>query len=171
MITKTPPITTVTKNRSVNWLESTSRALTAAFPGIDADDCVYLTERLCVVLLERLPPHVSTSLLGLLPEPSQLRPRQFEKLLIAARKPPDYSIGYPALVEEAARSVHEPRDPRDLQEMTEPGFFERVTDYVLWAFAVEIPTELKVKLSDNLPSDIRNRMNLYSGHSEDAKVA
>jgi hypothetical protein len=157
--------------RSLNWINSAGRSLAAAFPELYSDDCLYLTERVCSVLLQRLPPDVSLSLIALLPENHDLPAQQYTKLLIAARQEPDLSIGYPAMVDQVIRSVHEPKDLHARQEMLQPDYFNRVTDYVLWAFATEIPSDLKVKLSDHLPVDIRTRMNLYSGQSEEAKVA
>jgi hypothetical protein len=156
--------------RSINWLEETSRSLEATFPALRASNCLYMTTRLSRTLMERLPPDIGIVLLELLPETLILNEIEFDALRVAANQLPDLSIGYPELVEIAERSLVEPivlpSDP-----VLAENFFARVTDYFLWAIAQEFSPELKHRISENLPVDLRTRMNLYSGHVEQSKVA
>jgi hypothetical protein len=125
-----------------------------------------MTARLSRVILERLPPDVALSLVELLPDAIALPELEYEELQLAAVIQPDLTIGYPELVEQASRSFRS----ETLELELEPDFFERLVDFFLWSFAQEFSPELKVRISENLPVDLRTRMNLYSGHAEEAKV-
>lgn len=154
--------------RTINWLEDTSRSLSASFPALGQSDSVYMTHRMSRLILDRLPSDVAYALLSLLPEADEFSDR--EDLYLAADRAPDLSIGYSAFVESAAHSIHQATDEM-LSIVPEQEFLEKVTDYFLWAFAQELPPELKQQILQHLPVDLRNRMNLYSSHADDSKVA
>lgn len=151
--------------RSVNWVEQISRSLAATFPSFGVRNSEYLTVRLSQRLLERLPPDVANALLELLPEAVGGDDSDSVCLRRSAAQQPELSIGYPDLVELAQRSLIEPLS------ILEDEFFERVVDYFLWEFAQQLSPDLKYRISENLPVDLRTRMNLYSGHVEESKVA
>lgn len=152
--------------RSINWIEDTGRSLQGAFPSLRAVNSQYMTTRLCRTLLERLPQDVGTTLLAMLPDSVGLSDLEYAALCEATKQAPELSIGYPDLIEIAMRSLIEPIElPQDAE------FFAHVVDYFLWAFAQEFPPEIKDRISENLPIDLRSRMNLYSGHVEESKVA
>ena len=153
-------------DRPINWIDDTSRSLQAAFPSLRAVNSLYLTKRLCRIILDRLPPEVGTELMVMLPESNSLNDFECEALWKAVKQGPELSIGYPDLLEAAERSMLEP-----IELPPDPEFFNHVVDYLLWSFAQEFPPEVKHRISENLPVDLKTRMNLYSGPVEGSKVA
>jgi hypothetical protein len=92
-----------------------------------------------------------------------------------AGKSGDRSIGLTDFVELTRRLLGVtdiPRQPK--YEGSEPEYCklcEQVTDAFLWAVSQEIPVELKGRMAEHLPADLRCRMNLRSGYSARDKVA
>jgi hypothetical protein len=170
------PIATITRisprpGRAINWLESTSRSLRSSLP--DTTDCAeYVTERLAALMLDRLPPEVSRDLLDLLPDESLEKPRMFRAYSNLDR---DASIAFPQFIERARHALGL-SDLLDSPKYADSeGAFERlsldVAEAFLWAVASEFPMDLKDRMSQALPSDLRCRMNLYCGYSDSDKVA
>jgi hypothetical protein len=158
--------------RSIDWLESTSRSLRAAFP--QAGDCSDpLTERLSVLLLERLAPELRLQLVALLPRDKV----NAEHLLLTCLhgNPADSSIGFISFVERARHSLglSEVLDspPYNDSEAEFEKLCNQMAEVFLWAVSQEFPPELKTRMIECLPLDLRSRMNLYSGHTDEGKVA
>jgi hypothetical protein len=156
--------------RTIDWLESTSRSLASSVPEA-AEHASYVTERLGMLLLERLPPELSRELIALLPEEKQLRIPTWIRAELRA----DRSIGYPAFVS-LTRHLLGVTELLDLPQYadSEENYAElchHVTASFLWAVAQELPIELKQRLAPHLPRDLSARMNLVTGYSGDEKVA
>ncbi len=153
----------LTRNRPVNWFEHTSRALQAAAPRLHPR-CNQLTERLSSLLLERLPPHIANELVRSLPDEAGGMAQALSRI---AQAPADASIGYSTFIEVTAQSLGI-GDELSLD-------FERDTDQVvstfLWAIMQDFPPDFKSDIARYLPADLKSRMNLYSGMSEQSKVA
>lgn len=147
--------------RAVNWFETTCRRIRLQAP--TAAPCAEkLTERLSALLLERLPPWVSGSVLGLLPS-SVLD--LHGSLLNCARGEAETSIGYPSFVQYSGYVMR-----TSGLEVTDTDVRQAV-DAFLWSFANELPADLKAQLCELLPLELRSRMDLYSSISDDARVA
>jgi hypothetical protein len=177
--------------RSINWLESTSRQILGKFPEIRGKNAYYIAERLGALLLERLPPDQSEELIALLPEQVTSPNTLYKGLLTAARGQADIVIGYPDFVDHVSRSFLENITPvetdypeaagisvsssetmnHSAEGIEDQEYYEKIADTFLWAIAEEIPVDLKSRMSEVLPVDIRTRMNLYSGGTEESKVA
>src|SRR6185437_8926848 len=97
--------------RSVDWLQQTSRSLAASFPSLGQRSSLYVSHRLSRLILERLPSDIGCQLLELLPrndESGDVADREeLRDLYAATERAPDLSIGYPAFIEQASRSIHE----------------------------------------------------------------
>jgi hypothetical protein len=144
--------------RSINWLESTSRSVSSHFPKVGEKNARYIADRLSILLLERLSPETATELLSVLPE------GVCGNLQGAALSPVDHVVGYPDFVDVVSRSFFS----------GSIGFTdssEVIADFFLWAVAQELTPDLKWKMIQELPADLRSRMNLYTGESDDSKVA
>jgi|GEM_PF-2992037 len=149
------------KNRPVNWFENTSRAIHASLPqaGIDSNQ---MTERLTILLIERLPPKIAISLIDALPEDVRSNFKALEKKAIL---PADSSIGYSTFIECATQSLGVHLHPDTVRHA------DLIVSTFLWAVMQDFPPDFKSDLAKFLPSDLKSRMNLYSGHSEQSKVA
>jgi hypothetical protein len=144
--------------RSINWLENTSRSVSSRFPKVGEKNARYIADRLSILLLERLTPETANELISVLPEPAS------ENLRGAANSLADQVVGYTDFVEQVSRSFFS----------GSIGFTdssELIADSFLWAVAQELSPELKWKLTQELPVDLRSRMNIYAGGGEDSKVA
>lgn len=156
--------------KAVNWLDSTRRSLQASIP--EASECAsYVTERLSALLLDRLPREIAVEILELLPEEAARNAGLYLHTDISS----DSSVAFPAFVDRARHVLgmtdllDSPRYADSEERYSE--LCEQVADAFLWAVLQEVPPELKHRMSAHLPSDLRCRMNLYSGFSDDAKVA
>lgn len=152
----------------INWVEQSAQSLHGSFRRLGPKNSRYMTHRMSRILLERLPNELALQLLELLPSALWLREPAYAELYAAAASQTDLTLGYRDFVETAERSILEAlptfENPLDDQ------FFERVVDSFLWSVAQEIPVELKQRLANNLPTEIRSRMNLFCGMAEEAKV-
>jgi hypothetical protein len=145
--------------RSINWLDSTERALQALFPDYKAASH-HVTERLTTLLLDRLPRPLAEDLLDLLPEDESRT-----ALALEAQTDEDASIGYPDFIEKAEQALGSTGLGVD------PAISHEIADAYLWAVVHEIPPDMKYQLIRALPLELRSRMDLYSASSDDAKVA
>jgi hypothetical protein len=144
--------------RSINWLENTSRSVASHFPKVGEKNARYIADRLSILLLERLNPETANELISVLPIEAS------SNLTVAACAPADHVIGYPDFVELVSRSFFS----------GSIGFTdssEAIADLFLWAIAQQFTADLKWKMIQELPADLRSRMNLYTGESDDSKVA
>jgi hypothetical protein len=162
---------TFENTRAIDWFESTSRSIHSQFPEIAA--CTdYLTERLSALMLERLPPVLRSQLISMLPDGQKEKPRHLARI---GRTGADSSIGFPDFVERAkcAMGVSDGADLSRFENSDEEydRFCQKVAEIFLWSFAQELPPDMKIRMHDSLPMDLRSRMNLYSGYSEQEKVA
>lgn len=158
------------QQKAVNWIESTCRSLQASVPEV-AENAPYVTERLSALLLERLPMELAVEVLELLPEDRERR------LKLRARRGslPDASIAFPEFVEHT-RYLLGLSDLLDSPKYADSEeqyarLCQQVAEAFLWAFAQELPLDLKDRIDSHLPGDLRCRMNLYSGYSAEDKVA
>jgi hypothetical protein len=154
---------------SKNWLESAGRSIQYSVP--EASECArYVAEQLSALLLARLPGDLSSELLSLLPEGVDC-----SVLHISGDHDPDRSIGFPAFVERT-RHLLGLTELLDMPKYAENesvygSLCEQVTETYLWAVAQDIPVHIKARMTEHLPTDLRCRMNLYSGHSPQDQVA
>ena len=161
--------------RAINWLDSTSRSLQGGFPDA-ADAADYVTERLSALMLERLTPQIAAQLLELLPEDvSHGTWRELDSLRTSAHSSGNPSIGFVDFVERTRHAL-------GLTELLDSPAYEnseeayeqlchQIADAFLWAVAYEVPAEIKIRMTEELPLELRSRMNLYGAHSEREKVA
>jgi hypothetical protein len=150
--------------RSINWLENTSRSVSSHFPKVGEKNARYIADRLSILLLERLSAETAKELISLLPE-DVLIPGSFAGgLKRAAQSPTDHLVGYPDFVDVVSRSFFS-------GSIAFTDSSELIADFFLWAIAQELTSDLKWKLIQELPADLRSRMNLYTGESDDSKVA
>lgn len=163
-------------HRTINWFEHSVQSLESRHPWCKNQGS-YLVERLTALLLERLPPGISGDLLALLPEQTMGNTPlgRLEKLYSSARSGSDASIGYHEFIQRATLALGvcgigtsgtDAVTEGDLRKSA-----ERIADHFLWSIAQEFPPDLKSTLLDHLPAELRNRMDLYSAHSDDSKVA
>jgi len=172
LCTNLPDMTTPHPDRSINWFDHTNQSLVSQFPETTPYS-EYLVERLAALLLERLPPDLSRKLIGLLPENTiqgHLNP-----LTASAISQEETSIGYNDFVErtESTLGCSDLSKQKLLEDSEEEmrNFAEQLANSFLWAVAQEFPAEIKTRMIERLPSDLRARMNLYSAQSDDSKVA
>lgn len=158
------------EQKAINWIESTRRSLQASVPEV-AESAPYLTERLSILLLERLPLALAAEVLTLLPEDFDRR------LKLRARRGamPDATIGFTEFVE-LTRYMLGLTDLLDSPKYAESeeeyaNLCQHVAESFLWAVAQELPIDLKDRIAVHLPGDLRSRMNLYTGYSAEDKVA
>jgi hypothetical protein len=144
--------------RSINWLESTSRSVSSHFPKVGEKNARYIADRLSILLLERLKPETAKELVAVLPEGVS------QSLEDVASSPVDHLVGYPDFVDLVSRSFFS-------GSIAFTDSSEAIADFFLWAIAQEITPDLKWKLIQELPVDLRCRMNLYTGDTDDSKVA
>ncbi len=155
--------------REIDWLRNTALSIELKYP--ETAECAHhLTERLSLLLLERLPPHLAHTLITLLPKRTDYR-----VLIGCAESRCDSSIGFPMFVE-CTRHILGLTDlldsPRfEYSEDEYARFCEDVACAYLWAVAQDIPAEIKSQMVEELPSDLRSRINLYNGLSDRSKVA
>lgn len=153
---------------SINWLDSTRRAISAEFPEV-CECSYYVTERLSALLLERLPPDLGHEIIELLPDLVQENARSLQ---VCAQTTSERSIGYMDFV---LRTMHVLGCTNlayaEKEESEIEVFSRRLTDSFLWAVAQEMPPEMKSRIQDFLPAELKSRMNLYSAVSDEAKVA
>jgi hypothetical protein len=144
--------------RSINWLENTSRSVSSHFPKVGEKNAKYIADRLSILLLERLKPETANELIAVLPEGVS------EGLERYAGSAADHLVGYPDFVDLVSRSFFS-------GSIAFTDSSEAIADFFLWSVAKEITPDLKWKLIQELPVDLRSRMNLYTGDNEDSKVA
>ena len=158
----------MTYPRQFNWFESTCRSLRASVPEA-SETANYVTVRLAMLLLGRLPQELAQEVLSLLPDEARAWFRARREL------PPDQSISFPAFVE-ISRYLLGLSDLLDSPKYSESeeeydALCSHMAEAFLWAFAQELPTDLKDRIAHHLPADLRCRMNLYSRFSDSEKVA
>jgi hypothetical protein len=150
--------------RSINWLENTSRSVSSHFPKVGEKNAKYIAERLSILLLERLSAETAKEMISLLPEDVFVTGMSSASLKRAAGMSTNHLVGYPDFVDLVSRSFFS-------GSISYTDSSELIADFFLWAIAQELTSELKWKLIQELPADLRSRMNLYAGGSEDSKVA
>ncbi len=167
--------------RSINWFEHTNRSLLSHFPEARFYS-VYLVERLSALLLERLPAEISHSILKLLP--LTLAKDHFSSLIANVTPDADSSIGYVDFVKRAESTLGcsdlgkqslqlgslDSLDSLDSEDELYK-YSEKLTNVFLWAIAQELPAEIKTRMVENLPSELRARMDLFSAQTDEAKVS
>ena len=167
--------------RKIDWLQNAHRAVHCIAPELEDGDR-HVTVRLAAHLLQRLPPELGTELLDLLPEPELRR-----ALAPNARSDADPSIGYVQFLEVARMAgamirpgarlhlypcaiEHAHQENADEEAGRVPPQ-RLIADAFLWAVAGDLPPDMKNRMLPHLPAELRSRMNLYSGFTEDQKVA
>jgi hypothetical protein len=169
------------KERSIDWLEMTNRSLESKFSQIGIQNSApLLTERLAVLLLQRLPETLATAMVELLPrDPArELGARLYKTALAAA----DCSIGFASFIEVSSQVLGlEEKLPQPDQSSQSPDFpdFPDLNDNLsrqtaecfLWAVTQELPVELKTRMREVLPIELCSRMNLNHSTAEDSRVA
>jgi hypothetical protein len=168
------------QTQAIHWLEDARRAIERSVPQA-AEAAPLIAGRLSELLLARLPAELAREMLDLLPEDAS-RGRLGEPMrgLAAhrrrdARLGPDRSIGHTAFVALTRHlmGLTELLDSPEYAESEEAycRLCEQATAEFLWAVAHDLPVELKARIAEHLPSDLKSRMNLYSGFSHAEKVA
>ncbi len=152
--------------RFINWFNHTSQSIQTRVPEVQLSSH-YVTERLSALLFERLPPEISRTILNLLPDDGA---RHLHSLESTATSPENRSIGYPDFIERTRETIGLTEiAPRSEEE--EVALAEKIADAFLWAIAQELPPDLKTRIEENLPTELRSRMNLSTAHVEESKVA
>lgn len=152
-----------TEIRRINWIENTGRSLSAQLRNIAA--CApALAYSMSELLLKRLPEDIRETLVGLLPEGAS-HPDVRGRL--------DEGLHYADFLHHACETIceHCPELSGDMKNATLDSLAERAVDAFLWTVAQEFPVELKTRIAHALPVEMTSRMNLYSGWSEESKVA
>jgi hypothetical protein len=146
----------------INWFEITSRSISSKLHA--HPDCAEkITERLSALFLERLSRPTSEAMFDLLPEAAREKNRTLQA---SADSDSDPSIGYTSFVERAAQVMGCTGEIEDQDETA-----RQIADAFLWAVTQEIPPELKTRMTEELPAELRSRADLYTAHSDEAKVA
>lgn len=149
------------RERSINWLDNTSRSLKAMVH--DTAFCSEeLTELMAKLLLEELPLELHQSMIDLLPEDSRAAFQKFEKHSEAIR-----DKGYEKFVRKASALIYKRCEHAQLDKRLS----QRIIENFLWLVTEEIPPDLKTQMAEFLPPRLRNRMNLRTGTTEEDKVA
>lgn len=148
---------------TVNWLENTARLLAAQLPRI-ASCAPELSESMAGLLLKRLPEDIRESFLQLLPE-NVPHPE--------IRGAEDRGLHYVDFVRQAREAVYErcPELSGRLDDDALDSLAERTAETFFWAVAQGLPLDLKDRIARVLPVEMASRMNLFSGTSEESKVA
>jgi hypothetical protein len=151
------------KDRSIDWLEATNRSLQSKFSGHAGvqKSAPRLTERLSILLLERLPEPLAHQMIELLP---RNRGDRFKK---PASSESDPSIGLTSFIEAASQILGM---EEDLAQMNDELPRETAESF-LWAITQELPMELKTRMREILPLELCSRMNLNHSTAEDSRVA
>lgn len=152
-------------SKAINWLETARIHLVADFPDFKSRSAE-IANALSRLLMERLPIHVGSALAMLLPEDAR---RKLTGLRVRAGGHGNPEIGYPDFVQKAFEILNRsdfPTRTRELQRLA-----SRIADSYLWSVAQEFPPDLKSRIADLLPIELRSRMNLFSGHGEEEQVA
>jgi hypothetical protein len=164
------------KDRTINWFDHSVQSMEAQLPWSKKQG-PYLVERLSALLLERLPPETSQAILNLLPVQNiqTYFYGRLERLQNSAVSGADFSIGYHDFIQRASLALGvceiSLKGSRTLAESGLLYFGEKVADNFLWSVAQEFPPELKQTLLNQLPAELKNRMDLFSSHVDEAKVA
>jgi hypothetical protein len=130
---------------------------------------------LAVLLLERLPLRLGKQIVAILPSEAAKGEFDFVQGSKSAQDDSkcDLAIGYPDFVEQISHSFFasvKPSEKSSDEGLTEE-YYRKIADAFLWAFAQEFSSEMKYQLSELLPVDLRSRMNLYVGGSDQSQVA
>lgn len=156
----------------VNWFDHTQRMIVASFPEAKPWGAK-LVKRLATLLLSRLPGKTQKEILELLPkEAIQEHSLSLDGVNDIAENP---SIGYADFIEQTASTlgIHGSgkHPPKITSEYDLFDHSKKIADYFLWIVALDFPAELKHKMAEALPPEIRFRMDLKSALMEDSKVA
>lgn len=155
----------------VNWLDSTTRVLRAHFsedPTVqNRSDAI--VDRLTAILFERLPSRISVQLLELLPIEAR---NEHPTLGASAESEGDRSIGFPDFMDEAERTLGiGPLAPSLNDEPGARNLPREIADIYLWAIVQDVPAEIKIRMTETLPMELKSRMDLYSSQVAQARVA
>ncbi len=160
------------QTRSINWYEHTIQSLAHQFPELKPVTS-QMTHRLSTLLLERLPDLLRNKLLSLLPE--DILKEFSESVELLKNSPPETSISYLDFADRVGKTLGcanlKSFDFSSISESEVKKITEKIADTFLWAIAQDFPPDLKTRLIENLPSDLRSRMDLLSSHSDESKVA
>jgi hypothetical protein len=164
---------------AADWVETADRALQARFSNSAElkSHTRPLAERLSMLLLERLPAKVARELTALLPQKTHdAHPELAKMLQRSAHETADASIGFATFIETAgqilgSRGVEETEPSQPDQAEAWGRAPREAAEVFLWTVLQGIPGELKTRISENLPLELRSRMDLYSAGSDEARVA
>ncbi len=158
--------------RTINWLDHATRTLHSNHR--QAAGCAdYISQRLANLLLERLPSPTALELIEILPDSAR---EMVDSLRAAADSPSEASIGYQDFLNRTAFAIgcsgciSSPADSQNFEpELNELA--KKVTDTFLWACARELPNELKFRMAEGLPLELKSRMDLFEDPGERTQVA
>lgn len=151
--------------RAINWLGHTSQYLRSRFA--ETRDCSgEIAEELSRLLLARLPVYLGSKLLTLLPKDVRLQIGNIHVRAGGKGNPDIQYRDFALKTLQILRSRHPFQDEGALHPLA-----TRVTDAFLWAVVNEVDPLLKARIAETLPTEFRSRMSLYSGTTEEEKVA
>jgi len=141
--------------RSINWVDQTSLAIRSRCPEL-AEHSRTLTVTLTCLFLSQLPSDICEMMMELLP--IDLNCSEWLQDVNKASG----EIHFPDFIEQS-RGILLPERLDHYSQLAAEAF--------LWAVIHDLPPELKNRMHDLLPLDLRSRMNLYSGYSDEVQVA
>ncbi len=156
------------QERSIHWLRTAEVAIESCCP--QTRGCSqFIAERLASLMIARLPRDISLSLIELLPASVAAHSWPLRSGIEASRKSERAFQGYSEFVDTARGALDCTELDMGAAEMRELA--DEVARAFLWAALHDLPSELKVKIAEHLPADLRSRMNLYNVVPEDSRVA
>ncbi len=160
-----------------DWLETTDRSIhlklvkmvkLSVLPSISRQSRI-LTERLSLLFMERLTPALGKELLALLPSTEE-HP-ELGYFVTRAQAKAEKSIGLPSFIEVTNQVLGSCTELSSESAQDQDSRGREVVEIFLWSLAQGFSDELKSRIRDELPLELRARMDLYSSGSAEAKAA